>query len=168
MFFLVFHCTCSGRLCLTCTKVSRKTAALLCMGLQHLQTDRMERSFGIGILVFLGASVHMSPASLNGKSCHTLALQFLAIAKAAKGFTKCNCAYPGCPQVLGKTSMHRWPGAGALSLSPWGQPSTVLDDSKANGLRCLLGTQRSIPSLSRRNGMVLLKSDSKWGGHAIS
>ena len=79
--------------------------------------------------------------------CQELALQFLAIAKAAMGFTKCNCAYPGCPQVLGKTSMHRWPGAGALSLSPCGQPSTVLDDSKANGLRCLLGTQRSIPSL---------------------
>ena len=55
------------------------------------------------------------------------------------------CADPGCPQVLGNTSMHRWPGAGALSLSLWGQPRTMLDDSKANGLRCLLGTRQLHP-----------------------
>ena len=74
-----------------------------------------------------------------GQSCHELErYQFLA--QVSPG----NCADPGCPQVLGSTSMHRWPGAGALSLSLWGQPSTVLDDSKANGLRRLLGTRRSI------------------------
>ena len=43
--------------------------------------------------------------------------------------------------------MHRWPGAGAaVTPCPSGQPINLMDDSKTNGLKCLLGTQQGQPS----------------------